>query len=96
MLLLVRPAVPEVVLDPRMTCTLPREWILFNMARRICQMPQKADRAAFVARQRLVESPDFVLDLEDMVRRVWPLRNEHIKHCWEALGRSAIRTSVAE
>lgn len=66
-------------------CHAPRELILFNLARRICHMPTQDARRAFMASQRLVEPPEFLLDLDAMVRRVWPLRHQQFKQCWETL-----------
>jgi len=77
-------------------CRAPRQLILFNLARRICDMPTQDDRRAFMASQRLVESAEFLLDLDAMVRRVWPLRHEQIKQCWEVLGLKLNETSVVE
>lgn len=54
----------------------PAEWVQFNLARRICQMPSKAARLLFVANLRFKETPDFMIALDVEVRRQWPLRND--------------------
>ncbi len=62
--------------DERHIHKMPPEWARFNQARRIVQLESKAARLAFIANLRLVETPEYVIDLEKEVRRQWPLRSE--------------------
>ncbi len=72
----IRENVPDDPVSDRHVCKSPPEWILFNLARRICQIPSKESRQKFVANLRFVETPEFVIDLEREVRRQFPMRNQ--------------------
>lgn len=52
----------------------PPEWTRFNLARRIVQVADKAERKSWMDTLRCSETPDFMLALDIEVRRQWPLR----------------------
>lgn len=64
-------------------CKADGDWILFNLARRIVQIPSKTSRQVFISNLRLVESPEYMVDLEREVRRQWPLRRERINVAYD-------------
>lgn len=69
----------EDLVDERHVSKIPPEWARFNQARRIVQMAKKEARLQFVANQRVVETPEYVVALEKEVRRQWPLRFEPLE-----------------